>query len=163
MSASSPSRRPLSLAISVASLLWWTYFGWLQDGARPSVRGRAAGSTGSARARCVQPRALSTDRRHRRVRRGDRVDRRPSEQPAPASVLASLGIGRPFVACSALSLRLFGGRILLPRLMILLVMLVALALVAAMPPVWPLSVVAAALLAIVVIEGGGPDPGPSRR
>jgi hypothetical protein len=36
-------------------------------------------------------------------------------------------------------------------------MLVALVLVAALPPVWPLVVVVAALFAIVVIEGEGPE------
>jgi hypothetical protein len=61
------------------------------------------------------------------------------------------------VASSALSYRLVGGRVLAPRLAILVVMLVGLALVAAMPPVWPLAVVAVALLAIVLIEGGGPE------
>jgi hypothetical protein len=73
-------------------------------------------------------------------------------------VLASLGIGVAlFVACSALSFRLLGGRILMPRLLILPVMLGLIALVAPMQPVWPLAVVAASLLAIVVIEGAGPS------
>jgi hypothetical protein len=74
--------------------------------------------------------------------------------------MASLGVGVAlFVACSALSLRLLGGRILVPRLLILPAMLGLIALVAPMQPVWPLAVVAAALLGIVVIEGAGPaDP-----
>jgi hypothetical protein len=37
-------------------------------------------------------------------------------------------------------------------------MLVGLALVAPMAPVWPLFVVAAALLGIVLVEGAGPEP-----
>jgi hypothetical protein len=36
-------------------------------------------------------------------------------------------------------------------------MLVALVLVAPMAPVWPLSVVAVALLAIALVEGAGPQ------
>ncbi len=37
-----------------------------------------------------------------------------------------------------------------------MVMLVGLVVVASMAPVWPLAVVAVALLAIVVLEGSGP-------
>ena len=39
------------------------------------------------------------------------------DEPTPAAVMASLGVGVTlFVACSALSLRLLGGRILVARL-----------------------------------------------
>jgi hypothetical protein len=38
-------------------------------------------------------------------------------------------------------------------------MLAALVLTAPLQPVWPLVVVAAALLAIVAVEWSGPDPG----
>ena len=66
-----------------------------------------------------------------------------------------------FVASSALSLRLCGGNLLRARLAILVVMLVGLVLAAPLPPVWPLVVVSVALLAIVLIEGAGPDVAPS--
>jgi low temperature requirement protein LtrA len=154
-----------AVAIVVASLLWWTYFGWLKDAlehlyaaAPPERNGPLArdafslghfpligGIVGFAVAL-------------------EEIGAHPDE-PAPAAVLASLGVGVAlFVASSALSLRLVGGRVLAPRLAILAVMLVALVLVAPMQPVWPLAVVAVALLAIVVIEGSGPrnrsgDPG----
>ena len=158
------AERTLALAsaavvtIVVASLLWWTYFGWLQEAldhrysaCPPDRLGPLArdafslahfpligGIVGFAVA--IELIAAHPD------------------QPAPGGVMASLGIGIAlFVACSALSLRLLGGPILLPRLLILLVMLVLLALVGAMPPVLPLAVVAAALLAIVLIEGAGPE------
>ena len=145
------------VTIVVASLLWWTYFGWLQEalehryaGAPPERLGPLArdafslahfpligGIVGFAAA--IESIAAHPD------------------EPAPAAVLASLGIGVTlFVACSALSLRLLGGPILLPRLLILPVMLGLIALVAPMEPCWPLAVVAAALLAIVVIEGARP-------
>jgi len=43
------------------------------------------------------------------------------------------------------------------------VMLVGLALVAPLAPVWPLLVVAAALLGIVLVEGAGPLTEPEAR
>ena len=149
-------------AILVASLLWWTYFGWLKDAlehryaAAPPVRMGPLARDAFSLAHFpliggIVGFAVAIEE----------IGAHPHE-PAPASVLASLGIGVAlFVAASALSLRLCGGRLLVPRLAILVIMLVALVLVAPMQPVWPLLVVAAALLAIVAIEGGGPDPGPS--
>ncbi|HEV8280535.1 MAG TPA: low temperature requirement protein A [Candidatus Limnocylindrales bacterium] len=145
-------------AILVASLLWWTYFGWLKDvlehryaAAPPERMGPLARDAFSLA--------------HFPLIGGivgfavaiEEIGAHPDE-PAPAAVLASLGIGVAlFVASSALSLRLCGGRLLVPRLAILAGMLVALVLVATMQPVWPLLVVAAALFAIVVIEGTGPE------
>jgi low temperature requirement protein LtrA len=149
-------------AILVASLLWWTYFGWLKDSleehyaaAPPERMGPLArdafslahfpligGIVGFAVAL-------------------EEIGIHPDEPAAPA-VLASLGIGVAlFVASSALSLRLCGGRLLVPRLAILAIMLLVLILVAPLQPVWPLLVVAAALLAIVVIEGSGPEGRPA--
>jgi low temperature requirement protein LtrA len=145
------------VTILVASLLWWTYFGWLKEAlehryaaAPPERLGPLArdafslahfpliaGIVGFAVA--IESIAAHPD------------------VPAPAAVMASLGIGVTlFVACSALSFRLLGGRILVPRLLILPAMLGLIALVASMQPVWPLAVVAAALLGIVLIEGSGP-------
>ncbi len=147
-------------AILVACLLWWSYFGWLKEAlehlyaaAPPERNGPLArdafslghfpligGIVGFAVAL-------------------EEIGAHPDE-PAPVAVLASLGIGVAlFVASSALSYRVCGGRLLLPRLMILVLMLIALVLVAPMQPFVPLAVVAAALLAIVVVEGSGPDAG----
>ncbi len=151
------------VTIVVASLLWWTYFGWLKE----ALEDRYA---------AVPPERLGPRARdafslaHFPLIGGivgfavaiEEIAAHPDE-PASAAVLASLGIGVAlFVACSALSLRLLGGRILVPRLLILPVMLVLIALVGSMPPVWPLAAVAVGLLAIVVIEGAGPrdDAGP---
>ncbi|MGP1673917.1 MAG: low temperature requirement protein A, partial [Candidatus Limnocylindrales bacterium] len=143
-------------AIVVACLLWWTYFGWLKEAlehryaaAPPERNGPLArdafslahfpliaGIVGFAV-------AIEETLAH-------------PDAPMPTAVAASLGIGVVlFVACSALALRLCGGRVLRARLAILAVMLVALAFAAPLAPVWPLAVVAAALLAIVLIEGGG--------
>jgi low temperature requirement protein LtrA len=145
-----------AVTILVASLLWWTYFGWLKE----ALEHRYA----AAPPERLGPLARDAfSLAHFPLIGGivgfavaiEEIAAHPDE-PAPAAVLASLGIGVAlFVACSALSLRLLGGRVLVPRLLILPVMLGLIALVAPMQPVWPLAVVAAALLAIVVIEGAG--------
>jgi len=144
-------------AILVASLLWWIYFGWLKD----ALEHRYA-SAPPERLGPLARDAFSLG--HFPLIGGivgfavalEEIGAHPDE-PAPTAVLASLGIGVAlFVASSALSLRLVGGHVLVPRLAILALMLVALVVVAPMQPVWPLLVVAAALLAIVVIEGSGP-------
>jgi low temperature requirement protein LtrA len=148
-------------AILVASLLWWTYFGWLKDAlelryaaAPPERLGPLARDAFSLA--------------HFPLIGGivgfavaiEEIGAHPQD-PAPPAVLAALGIGvAMFVAASALALRLCGGRLLAPRLAILIVMLVGLVLAAPLQPVWPLVVVAAALLGVVAIERGGPDPGP---
>ncbi len=143
-------------AILVASLLWWTYFGWLKD----ALEHRYAAAPPERMGPLARD-AFSLA--HFPLIGGivgfavaiEEIGAHPDE-PAPAAVLASLGIGVAlFVASSALSLRLCGGRLLVPRLAVLAVMLIALILVAPLQPVWPLVVVAAALLAIVVVEGSG--------
>ena len=145
-------------AILVACLLWWTYFGWLKD----ALEHRYAAAPPERNGPLARD-AFSLA--HFPLIGGivgfavalEEIGAHPDE-PAPAAVLASLGIGVAlFVGSSALSLRLCGGSILVARLAILAVMLVGLVFVAAMQPVWPLAVVAAALLAIVVVEGAGPD------
>jgi hypothetical protein len=71
------------------------------------------------------------------------------------AVLAALGVGIAlFVACSALSLRLLGGPVLIPRLVALAVMGAGLgvAWVVAAPPAGAFGVVAAVLLGIVLVE-----------
>jgi low temperature requirement protein LtrA len=146
-------------AILVACLLWWTYFGWLKD----ALEERYAAAPPERMGPLARD-AFSLA--HFPLIGGivgfavalEEIGAHPDE-PAATAVLASLGIGVAlFVASSALSLRTVGGPVLLPRLAILAAMLAALVLVASLPPVWPLMVVACALFAIVLIEGSGPDP-----
>lgn len=150
-------------SIVVACLLWWTYFGWLKEAlehryasADPRRRGPLArdafsfahfpliaGIVGFAVA--VEETVVHPD------------------DPMAVPVLVSLGVGVAlFVASSALSLRILGGPVLVARLAALLVMSVALVGVGvvAASPVVPLGIVAAALLAIVIVESSRP---PDRR
>jgi low temperature requirement protein LtrA len=150
-------------SIVVACLLWWTYFGWLKEAlehrfatADPRRLGPLArdafsfahfpligGIVGFAVA--VEETVVHPD------------------DPMTGPVLAALGVGVAlFVASSALSLRILAGPVLVARLAALVVMSVALVVVgvAAAPPVVPLGVVAAALLAIVIVESTRP---PDRR
>ena len=145
-------------AILVAALLWWTYFGWLKDALEHAFAMAPPERNGP-----VARDAFSLA--HFPLIAGivgfavaiEEIGAHPDE-PASAAVLASLGIGVSlFVASSALSLRLCGGPVLLARLAFLAAMLVGLAVVAPLPPVWPLLVVAAALLGIVLVEGAGPE------
>ncbi len=104
-------------AILVACLLWWTYFGWLKEALEHRIsRHPPSGSGPLARD------AFSLA--HFPLIGGivgfavaiEEIVAHPAE-PAPAAVVAALGIGVSlFVACSALSLRLLGGPILRPRL-----------------------------------------------
>jgi low temperature requirement protein LtrA len=144
-------------AILVAALLWWTYFGWLKDALEHAYAAAPPERNGP-----LARDAFSLA--HFPLIGGivgfavalEEIGLHPDE-PAPAAVLASLGIGVAlFVASSALALRICGGLLLLPRLAILATMLVALVVVASMPPVWPLAVVAVALFAICFVEGAGP-------
>ena len=151
-------------AILVAALLWWTYFGWLKE----------ALEEGYAAAPPERNGPLARDAfslAHFPLIAGivgfavalEGIGAHPDE-PASAAVIASLGLGVTlFVASSALALRLCGGPVLIARLVFLAVMLVGLALVAPLAPVWPLLVVAAALLGIVLVEGAGPVTEPEAR
>ena len=152
------------LAVVVACLLWWTYFGWLKD----------ALEHGASRASRSQMGPLARDAfslAHFPLIAGivgfavalEEIGAHPDE-PASAVVIGSLGLGVTlFVASSALALRLCGGPALIARLVFLGVMLMGLAFVAPLAPVWPLLVVAAALLGIVLVEGAGPVTEPERR
>ncbi|MEO6207434.1 MAG: low temperature requirement protein A [Candidatus Limnocylindrales bacterium] len=145
------------VAILVASLMWWSYFGWVKDllehmyaAAPPERNGPLARDAFSVAhfptIGGIVGFAVAIEE----------IVAHPGE-PAPAAVVASLGIGVAlFVAGTALSLRLLDGPLLIPRLAVLAAMLVGLVLVAPLAPVWPLAVVAVSLLAIVVLEGSGP-------
>lgn len=148
-------------AILVASLLWWTYFGWVKDAlehlyaAVPPERNGPLARDAFSIAHFptisgIVGFAVAIEE----------ILAHPGEA-APTAVVASLGIGVAlFVGGTALSLRLLDGPVLILRLAILAAMLVGLAVVAPMAPVWPLAVVAVALLAIVVLESSGPGQGP---
>jgi low temperature requirement protein LtrA len=144
------------VAIAVASLLWWTYFGWLKE----ALEHRFA-TTPVERLGPMARDAFSLA--HFPLIAGivafavalKEIGAQPAE-PAPPAVLASLGVGVAlFVASSALSLRLLGGAILWPRLAIIGLLLVALIVAPPLQPVLALAAVAVALLAIVLIEGEG--------
>jgi hypothetical protein len=71
--------------------------------------------------------------------------------------VAALGVGIAlFVGASALSWWRLSGHVLVARLVVLTVMAAALAVVAPLDPVWPLATVAAALVAIIVLEQARP-------
>jgi low temperature requirement protein LtrA len=150
-------------SIVVACLLWWTYFGWLKD----ALEHRFA---------AADPRRLGPLARdafsfaHFPLIGGivgfavavEETVAHPDD-PMTGPVLAALGVGVSlFVASSALSLRILAGPVLVARLAALVVMSAALAVagVVATPPVAPLGIVAAALLAIVIVEAARP---PDRR
>jgi low temperature requirement protein LtrA len=144
--------------ILVATLLWWSYFGWLKEALEEAYAAAPPERNGP-----LARDAFSLA--HFPLIAGivgfavaiEEIGAHPDE-PASAAVLASLGIGVSlFVASSALSLRLCGGPLLTARLAFLGVMLIGLVVVAPFGPVWPLLVVAAALLGIVVVEGAGPQ------
>jgi low temperature requirement protein LtrA len=143
-------------SIVVACLLWWTYFGWLKDALEHLIADAAPSRLGP----------LARDGyslAHFPLIGGivgfavaiEEIGAHPDE-PASAAVIAALGVGVSlFVGCSALSLRVLGGPVLVARLLALAAMVVLLVVVAGWSPSWPLAVVAVALLAIVVFEGSG--------
>jgi low temperature requirement protein LtrA len=150
-------------SIVVACLLWWTYFGWLKE----ALEHRFA----TADPRRVGPLARDAFSFAHFPLIGGIVGFAVAveetvvhpDDPMTGPVLAALGVGVAlFVASSALSLRILAGPVLVARLAALVVMSVALVVVgvAAAPPVAPLGIVAAALLAIVIVESARP---PDRR
>jgi low temperature requirement protein LtrA len=153
-----PLEAAAGAAILVAALLWWTYFGWLKEALEHAFAAVPPERNGP-----VARDAFSLA--HFPLIAGivgfavalEEIGAHP-EEPASPAVLAALGIGVSlFVASSALSLRLCGGRVLLARLAFLAVMMVGLVVAAPLAPVWPLLVVAAALFGIVPVEGSGPQ------
>jgi hypothetical protein len=61
-----------------------------------------------------------------------------------------------FVGCSAFAYWRTGGGVLVPRLVLLVVTVAALAAVSSLAPAWQLGVVAAGLLGIALVERKGP-------
>jgi low temperature requirement protein LtrA len=146
-------------SLVVACLLWWTYFGWLSE----ALAHRFA----AAAPRRLGPLARDAFSFAHFPLIGGIVGFAVAveetvvhpEDPMTGPVLAALGIGVAlFVASSALSLRILGGPVLAARMATLAIMTAALVVVGAVgtPPVVPLGVVAAALLAIVLVESVQP-------
>lgn len=141
------------LAVVVACLLWWTYFGWLKE----------ALEHGASRANRSQMGPLARDAfslSHFPLVCGivgyavaiEEMVAHP-EDPTGAVVAAALGVGVAlFVGFSAVSYWRVSGHVLTGRLVIITVMAFALALAAPLPPVWALLVAAAALLVLAILE-----------
>ena len=139
----------------VACLLWWTYFGWLKAAlehgladAPPERLGtlaRDAFSLGHFGLVCgIVGFAVALEE----------IVAHPEE--AASAPIAALGAGVAlFVGSSALALWRLDGRVLVPRLVLLVATLVAVAALSGQRPVWPLLAVAAGLAAVVVVEGTG--------
>lgn len=137
----------------VACLLWWTYFGWLKEALEEGFAAVPEDQIGpTARD------AFSFT--HFPLIGGiigfavavEEILLHP-ERPAQTAVVASLivGIGL-FIGASALACWRITRRVLTARLAILAGTLVVVGLLADADPLWPLTAVAAGLLAIVVTE-----------
>ncbi len=156
--AAEPRSAPLiaaaAMVLVVACLMWWTYFGWLQEGLE---RGLAQASPERLGPLARDAFSLS----HFPLICGivafavaiEEIVAHPAD-PAPAAVIGALGVGVAlFVGFSAVSYWRLHRRVLVARIVGLTMMAVALAIVAPLPPVWPLAAVAVVLLLLVVIEG----------
>ncbi len=139
-------------ALTVACLLWWTYFGWLKEA---TERGLAAAASGIG---VVARDAFSFG--HFPLVCGivafsvavEEIVHHP-DVAASGEVVASLGVGVAlFVGTSAFVYWRTCGHVLGPRLAILVVTEAALLLVAAQDPIWLLATVALGMLAIAVTE-----------
>ncbi len=139
----------------VACLLWWTYFGWLKEAlehglasASPERLGtlaRDAFSLGHFGLVCgIIGFAVALEE----------IVAHPDE--AASAPIAALGTGVAlFVGSSAFAHWRLDGRVLVPRLVLLVGTLVAVAALSGQRPVWPLLAVAVGLAAVVVVEGTG--------
>ena len=150
-------------ALLVAGLMWWTYFGWLHDALE---HGFAAASPKRLGSLARDAFSLS----HFPLVLGiigfavaiEEIVAHPDE-PAKGVVVAALGVGVAlFVGFSAVSYWLLHRRVLVARVATLIAMGVGLLIVAPLSPVWPLGVVATALLGLVVVETRAADLGSGR-
>jgi len=141
-------------ALVVACLMWWTYFAWLKDAVEegfadtpPDQIGpvaRDAFSLGHFPLVCgIIGFAIATEE----------IVHHPGDVPATEVTLA-LGVGVTlYVVAAACSLWRASRVVLWPRLGIMALTMVALAIVSSAEPAWQLGVVAAGLLVIVLVEG----------
>jgi low temperature requirement protein LtrA len=146
-------------ALLVSCLLWWIYFGWFKEALEERLSGADPRDIGR----------LSRDAYslgHFPMLVGiigfavaiEEIVAHPNA-PLPPPVLAALtaGVGL-FVGFSVVAYWQLTRRVLVPRLGMLVVMVGAMVAVAGLPPVWPMLVVAAALLGIALIEAIRPEP-----
>ena len=145
--------RVVVAVLTVACLLWWSYFGWLK---RATERGLAAAP--ADRIGSVARDAFSLG--HFPLLCGiigfavaiKEMVHEPTT-PAPGAVVAALGIGIAlFIGSSAWVYWRTCHHLLVGRLVMLVVAEGVLVLVAGQDPIWPLAVFAAGLLGIVLIE-----------
>ena len=141
------------LAVVVACLLWWSYFGWLKE----------ALEHGASRANRRQMGPLARDAfslSHFPLVCGivgfavavEEMVAHPDD-PASAAVVAAVGVGVAlFVGFSAVSYWRVSGTVLFGRVVVILAMAAALAVTLPLAPVWSLVVVAVALLVLAILE-----------
>jgi low temperature requirement protein LtrA len=144
--------------ILIACLLWWSYFGWLKE----ALEERFA----AAKARQVGRLARDAySLGHFPLLCGiigfavavEEIVAHP-DAPLAGEVVIALGAGISlFVGFSAFAYWRLARRILVVRLVVLAAMLALLVLVAGLPPLWPLGVVAVALVVIVFSEAIHPE------
>jgi low temperature requirement protein LtrA len=144
-------------ALIVACLLWWTYFGWLKEQLEHGLVAAPSTSVGTL---CRDAYSLG----HFPLVCGivgfavalEEIVHHPEDVPS-GEVVAALGVGIAlFVGCSAFAYWRTTGRVLVPRLAILVVTVATLAAVSGQTPAWQLAVVATGLAAIAVVERRGP-------
>jgi low temperature requirement protein LtrA len=149
-----------ALALLIACLLWWTYFGWFKEGLEEQV-GDAAPRDVGVRVRD----AYSLG--HFPMLSGiigfavgiEEIVAHPGD-PLHTEVLIALGSGVAlFVGFSAIVYWRISGAILVARVVAVFVIAAGLVLVGSLPPAWPLAVVAIALTVVVVWEHRRPPVG----
>ena len=140
-------------ALVVASLLWWTYFGWLKEAlehglavtprARIGVLARDAFSVGHFPLVCgIIAFAVALEE----------ILHHPDAVPH-GEVVAALGAAVVlFVGCSAFAYWRVTGRVLIARVVVLPTCMVGLVFVSSCEPMWALGVVSVALLVVVILE-----------
>ena len=142
-----------ALALLIACLLWWTYFGWFKEGLEEQLEDTAPGDVG---VRVRDAYSLG----HFPMLFGiigfavgiEEIVAHPGD-PLHSEVLIALGAGIAlFVGFSAVVYWRISGTILIARLVALLVMGAGLVAVSSLPPAWPLAVVAISLTVLVAWE-----------
>ena len=141
-------------ALAAAGLMWWSYFGWLQQALEHGLAAMAPARMGAA-ARDAFSLA------HFPLICGivgfavavEEFVAHPDE-PASGAVIGALGVGVVlFVGFSAIAYWYFYRRVLVARAVALTVMVALLFVTAPLAPVLSLVVVAVTLLALVLVEG----------
>lgn len=144
--------------VTVACLLWWTYFGWVKD----ALEDRLVGSSGPAQSRLARDVYSFL---HFLVIGGvvgfavgvEEIVAHPDEA-LPDEVLAALIVGVAlFVGVTAIAYLRASGRVLVPRVLILAIGLTVAVLVANDRPVWSLLGIAVTLFVVVIAERHGEE------